>query len=111
MIQRLNSRRVGAVGVITAIGLPLGGLFHLLTDPSFLYDLWIAVSTHSDPDHVVFRLVAAVVAIIAAAVMAYLGAPYFISGASASGTPPAAPPAIPHNAVASPAKPEETDHA
>ena len=80
----IQSRRVG-VAAFVSLAVPLAALFHLLTSTDNLLDLYMAVKGHGDPNHVVAQLVGASLAIVGAALVAWLS--------PAPNTPSSAPPA------------------
>lgn len=67
----MKSRRVG-IAAFVSLAIPLAALFRLLTDTDFLLDLYIAVAHHKDPNHAVIKLLASFMAIVGAALIAWL---------------------------------------
>jgi hypothetical protein len=125
-----NDHRTGFAGLFlggTAIVGSVAAFFKLLAQPTYLVHLGYAIAhlryhvTTDADDLALAQLCAALFAVVGSLcvgfLLAYFGRPATVasdpksSDASAPGISPAAPPAVPHNAVASPAKPEETDHA
>ena len=80
----IQSRRLG-IAAFASLALPIAALFHLLSNTDNLLDLYIVVKGHGDPNHVVPKLVGAFLAIVGAALVAWLS--------PAPNAPSSAPPA------------------